>query len=119
MARPFTGAASHGLATHKGDDDARKGRQMLATCRRPPVGVATHKGDTYGQKRCPQGLSPIASRGTARPRPAHRGVAPVELSPVGAELAVGATTDWQGSRRPRRGDDGGSIEGAKGLGHSF
>ncbi|RWW37694.1 hypothetical protein BHE74_00057156 [Ensete ventricosum] len=53
-------------------DDARKGRQMLAAARR---------GDACGQNWHQQGLSPVANRGSTRPRPVLNGATPMEVPP--------------------------------------
>ncbi|RRT33776.1 hypothetical protein B296_00050447 [Ensete ventricosum] len=68
---------------------ARKGRQMPAAYKRPPVGAVTHRGGACEQKYDPEGLSPAANRGSAHPRPVRKGAAPMEVPPTGAEPAVG------------------------------
>ncbi|RRT45315.1 hypothetical protein B296_00031955 [Ensete ventricosum] len=85
-----------------------RGWSATASPQGRPATVA-HRGDACGQKRCPQGLSLAASRGSARLQLVRRGATPVEVPPAGAEPAVGATAPWQGN----------DAKGAKGLGHSF
>ncbi|RWW00935.1 hypothetical protein GW17_00036062, partial [Ensete ventricosum] len=96
-----------------------------AAARASPQGVAnasglqaaTRRGGTSGQKRRSQGLSLVASKGSARSGLVRRGVAPVEVSLAGAEPTARVTASWQGNRRPRRGGVGGDggAEGARGV----
>ncbi|RRT33592.1 hypothetical protein B296_00051784 [Ensete ventricosum] len=76
---------------------ARKGQQTPVACRWQPAGVVAHRDDACGHKRCPQGLLPVASKGSAR----------------------GGATRGSGSDRRGNSDDDGVVRVMKGLGHPF
>ncbi|RRT70154.1 hypothetical protein B296_00015008 [Ensete ventricosum] len=111
--RPRLGPLQGYLATRKGAACYSQGQ---------PVGAAL-VGKSVARKSChlwaeapPARAASYRQQGQRHPKPVRKGATPVEVSPAGAEPAVGAVTSEQGSCAD---DSDVDAEGAKGLEHSF